>query len=410
MDEVMFCINCGARREPGMRFCMECGIMFLDADATSIDTSTEPVQETPVPSPAVPPADAPTLVAEPIAAAGTNGVGVVLPVTGSGTPGTCGARRRGGLIAAIVALVVVLIAVAAFGVWWFVLRDAGMPAGASKQMVSSQTSGGDDSSAADDAAKDTAADKKDKAVVEQCVAAPDASLASTSPSGTTLVADISLTSDDCRSGSFETDDVRVTIDDGDGTVVADAVYDFSDSPITFDSGQAKVKLAFSVTQYWRPYDQIVVSSATVTFETDAQSNSTPAAGAGGALSGANVSDDDIERHAQFALSWQRKHDRTAASGFYTTYTTQLSSKKYGMQVEGKTWRYRDIYEQFLEKRAQYPKALLVWSGDHPTYQKNGTTDYYVILSGEGFSTVDGAKGWCSSNGYAIDDCLPVNLQ
>ena len=48
--------------------------------------------------------------------------------------------------------------------------------------------------------------------------------------------------------------------------------------------------------------------------------------------------------------------------------------------KGKTWKYRDIYEQFLQRRAKHPNALFIWSGDYPTYQENGTTDYYVILS------------------------------
>ena len=88
----------------------------------------------------------------------------------------------------------------------------------------------------------------------------------------------------------------------------------------------------------------------------------------------------------------------------------MSSKQYGMQVEGKTWKYRDIYEQFLQRRAKHPNALFIWSGDYPTYQENGTTDFYVILSGEGFGSAADATAWCPANGYSTDDCIAVDLQ
>lgn len=32
---------------------------------------------------------------------------------------------------------------------------------------------------------------------------------------------------------------------------------------------------------------------------------------------------------------------------YSTYTAQLSSKRKGMEAEGKTWNYRDILAQFI---------------------------------------------------------------
>ncbi|MBM6706871.1 hypothetical protein H6A68_07435 [Bifidobacterium pullorum subsp. saeculare] len=110
------------------------------------------------------------------------------------------------------------------------------------------------------------------------------------------------------------------------------------------------------------------------------------------------------------MDWQRGHDRSAANAFYSTYTTQLSSKKYGMEIEGTTWHYTEMYNQFLRLRARHRNALLIWSGDYPTYTKNKTTDYYVILSGEGFGTTADATAWCSSNGYTSDDCLAVDLQ
>lgn len=374
MGETLYCPKCGKAFDSDVRFCTECG--------------------TPRPSTAAPGAQV-----SPILPAGG-------PASGS-KPVAKAAKNGNTVIAALVSVIVVLVAAIGVGAWWFVFRDDGDASSGTAGRSTSQGVSGADADAADGDAENTDASAD---APTSCSVALSASLESVGLSGTSLVADIALTSDDCGDLPFEESGVRVTIKDDSGNVVADAVYDFSDAPIEFDGGEATARLAFGIGQYWRPYDQIDASSAQVGVQTGATANGAPAAGAGSALGGANVPDADIERNAQFALSWQREHDRAAAGGFYTTYTTQLSSKKYGMQVEGKTWDYGDIYAQFLEKRARHPKALLVWSGDYPTYQKNGTTDYYVILSGEGFGSAADANAWCSANGYTTDDCLAIDLQ
>lgn len=105
------------------------------------------------------------------------------------------------------------------------------------------------------------------------------------------------------------------------------------------------------------------------------------------------------------------HDHSAAYDFYDTYTNQLSSKKYNMELNGKTWKYVDIYEHFLKVKQKRPNALLIWASDYSNYTKHGhAADYYVILSGESFNNADEAQSWCSANGYTSDDCIAVDLQ
>mgnify|MGYP000460855388 FL=1 len=129
------------------------------------------------------------------------------------------------------------------------------------------------------------------------------------------------------------------------------------------------------------------------------------------LAGSDIDSEDAERYAQLALSWQLKHDESAASRFYTTYTTQLSSKKNDMKADGKTWHYVDIYEQFLQQRIKHKNAILIWSGDYPTYTKaDASTAYYVILSGDTVDSVKAGDAWCKSNGYGAADCAVVDLQ
>ena len=82
-----------------------------------------------------------------------------------------------------------------------------------------------------------------------------------------------------------------------------------------------------------------------------------------------------------------------------------------MKADGKTWHYVDIYEQFLQQRIKHKNAILIWSGDYPTYTKaDASTAYYVILSGDTVDSVKAGDAWCKSNGYGAADCAVVDLQ
>ena len=293
--------------------------------------------------------------------------------------------------------------VAGFGVWWFMLRDSGTQ---SAQMQSTSQQSGKTKSGDSKAAKDD----------KPCTAAPDAELSSVDHSDTNLVAQLQLTSNcastkDGDTAEFKESDVKVSIKDDDGNVIASAVFDFSKQPVKFNGETANVALEFTTRQYWRPYDQIETGSAEVILQTGQSGTGEAGSADGDALAGSDIDSEDAERYAQLALSWQLKHDESAASRFYTTYTTQLSSKKNDMKADGKTWHYVDIYEQFLQQRIKHKNAILIWSGDYPTYTKaDASTAYYVILSGDTVDSVKAGDAWCKSNGYGAADCAVVDLQ
>ena len=246
-------------------------------------------------------------------------------------------NHRGALIVGIVAAVVVVLAAVIFGVWWFVLRDDGTN-GASTPSSSQTANQTDDDEKSDDVTDpDEEDDKPTKPVT---CGIPDATLDTTSLEGDAMVAAFTFDSSACGDGEFSDDDVQVTIKDSDGNVVAAAVYDFSAKPLKFSRGSATAELAFAIGQYWRPFDQIG-TGADVVMQPDATSEGDSAAGTSIAMGGANIPSGDVERYSQLAMDWQRGHDRSAANAFYSTYTTQLSSKKYGMEVEGRTW-YRNV--------------------------------------------------------------------
>lgn len=321
------CPVCGQQSEPGMRFCQQCG-----AELSAGPQSAQPV---PTAQP-VPPAQPYQAVQQYAGQYGAAQPGAVFPPQAvqppvqPSRPGESAGKgkKKTALIVGIIIAVLVVALVAGFGVWWFMLRDSGTQSAQtqSTSQQSGKTKFGDSKAAKDD---------------KPCTAAPDAELSSVDHSDANLVAQLQLTSNcaltkDGDTAEFKESDVKVSIKDDDGNVIASAVFDFSKQPVKFNGETANVALEFTTRQYWRPYDQIETGSAEVILQTGQSGTGEAGSADGDALAGSDINSEDAERYAQLALSWQLKHDESAASRFYTTYTTQLSSKKNGMKADGKT--------------------------------------------------------------------------
>lgn len=450
----MQCPQCHQQVENGEGFCWNCGARLPQEPSTTDTTRVAGMAPAPVAPPApgtpapgaVPPAPAygaqapsydPSMYEETVAGpiVGTSavapaapsaaeattptGAAVPPPSTAPATPPNNGGKKpksNRGLLITLIVLVVIMIAAIGFWIWQSTRANDDA---ASQGPSSSQTSSADAESAstqdegdADDKSGKDDKDKKDEKKDAKCTATPDVDVDDLTASGDSLIATLSLSTKSCETGSYAEPNVKITVKNDDGDVIAAAVYDFSKKPIDFEDGEASAPIAFNSRQHWQPADEITSpTNAKVIWQTNQQGEGKPSGDVEGALGGASIDTVDNERYAQLALKRQLDDDSSQTSAFYSDYTTQLSSKKYNMNIDGKAWKYTDIYEQFLKLHYKHPNAILIWASDYYNYTKHGhAADYYVILSGETFSRAEDATAWCSSNGYAAEDCVAVDLE
>ena len=230
-------------------------------------------------------------------------------------------------------------------------------------------------------------------------------LGSASSSGLTVSA--TLTSA-CPDGDIVSDsDFQVAVAAG-GKDVAAGSFDLSGTPIVLAKGQtARVNLLFPPGTYWRPAD--TVSGALML--TPKLAGSSAAAPSGdvqnpGSLTAVGPADPaggSADAAALAAIKDISAADSaTLRAGLQGRWIPQISSKQVGLYADGITWNNEEILREFLENRARYPEALLLWSGDWSSFD---LPDYWVTVVGTPESSGEAALSWCRSNGLDKEHCL-----
>ncbi|MGH3905240.1 MAG: hypothetical protein ACRDTE_13775 [Pseudonocardiaceae bacterium] len=87
------------------------------------------------------------------------------------------------------------------------------------------------------------------------------------------------------------------------------------------------------------------------------------------------------------------------------WVAQLSSKQWGLVVDGMTYRYTDILNDHLALRSAHD-ARLVWSGEWSSFREG---DFYVTVAPVPFSTPAEANAWCDSQGIDPKNCFAKRL-
>ena len=89
------------------------------------------------------------------------------------------------------------------------------------------------------------------------------------------------------------------------------------------------------------------------------------------------------------------------SGLADRWVPQLSSKRLGIEAEGRTWTNSMILNDHQQLRQSYSGVRLLWSGDWSTFSDS---DFWVTIAGTGFPTADQALAWCTGNGFDRNHC------
>ena len=95
-----------------------------------------------------------------------------------------------------------------------------------------------------------------------------------------------------------------------------------------------------------------------------------------------------------------------ASDIEGSWVPQLSSKKVGLEAEGRTWDEQAILDEHERLRAEHPRVKLLWSGDYASFKSK---DFYVTIVGITFDDPDQALAWCGSHGLDADSCYAKKI-
>lgn len=113
--------------------------------------------------------------------------------------------------------------------------------------------------------------------------------------------------------------------------------------------------------------------------------------------------DDLARQA---LDRRVARDRASVNALVGLWIPQLSSKKYGLAVNGVTFGYQEIWDDYRAVQRRYPEALLLWSGEFASYDGK---DFWVTVVPRTFTAGAEANSWCDSQGIGKDDCYAKKL-
>ncbi|MEJ2887897.1 hypothetical protein [Actinomycetospora aeridis] len=107
-----------------------------------------------------------------------------------------------------------------------------------------------------------------------------------------------------------------------------------------------------------------------------------------------------------ALQTLRQSDAGAADALVGTWAPQLSAKKTGMTVDGRTYDSAAVLSDHQQLRGTHPDAVLVWSGDWTSFRGR---DFWITLVNRSFPTGEAANAWCAQAGIGPDDCYAKRL-
>lgn len=243
-------------------------------------------------------------------------------------------------------------------------------------------------------------------LVPECSAAPVVQAESVDMSSDGLTVSAAFLSQ-CPGGNTEAGSgVRITVADGQRDIAA-GLFDFSAAPVTMKPGQtARKTLVFPAGTYWRTTamfsgaPQLVFHPGESSVATAVSSSTSDRVVAHEVAKPEHGSVDGV---AEAVLREIRDADYSYVSGSIANrWVPQISSKKAGIEVDGKTLTSADVLRDHLALREKFSGVRLVSSGQWTTFN---APDWWVTVIGNPKLAPADANGWCDSQGLGVDDCF-----
>lgn len=212
----------------------------------------------------------------------------------------------------------------------------------------------------------------------------------------------------CPGGDVEAGEaVRVTVADGERDIAA-GEFDFSASPVEMTGSVPEHRtLVFPKGMYWRTPD-MVSSKPTLVAHRGERRTATPVASMAAverlvAVEPAEPEHGSVDGVAKAVLNELRDADYPVVlDGGANRWVPQVSSKRAGLVVDGRTLSNADVLRDHLDFRQRFDQARLVYSGQWSTFNDS---DWWVTVVGPSWVYPEGANGWCDRQGFDVDDCF-----
>lgn len=333
-------------------------------------------------------------------------------------PRSTGKGGHHGLIAALLVLVLVLVG---GGAWWMAKgRGSGSADAASTAAATGAATAGASSGASAAASPGASASAAASGQVTACDKDPELKPTSVSGDAVSLSITVKVTATcsggDVLAGSGSSVVVHApSSTDGSGkndAVVALGNLDLSKDPVIVSGNGTEMTLKFNQGQYFRMADDLSVSHLDVKPKLDRKSGQkdAKATDAHGTVT-VTATDGDAkaaEDAAAAGLTWEAAKDKsTAMNDLNGKWVPQISSKKPGLEADGKTYDNRSTLEDFFNSKSTYGDALLLNSDEWSVFDAGG--HWWVTVINDGSSDAIFANSWCDSRDIPTDSCFAKYL-
>ena len=212
----------------------------------------------------------------------------------------------------------------------------------------------------------------------------------------------------CADGDLESDSaLEVTVAAGQRDIAAGR-FDFSGAPLVIGPGEiARRTLVFPPGMYWRTPNMFSGLPDLVATQKGTAVRVSPNLAASPAnmvaTSRGTPAHGSADSVAEGVLAELRSSDFEVVQTLaMNRWVAQVSSKRVGLVVNGKTFTNADILRDHLAFRQRFSGARLVWSGNWTTFS---APNFWVTVVGPPYYSSDDANSWCDANGFGVDDCF-----